>query len=220
MAEDFTTYTEVDPNNHITVIAPKVAWNGLSAQESAYVYFDKGVDFFNSNLTHTLEVEGTSYTGLYGRVIPWQLANQISDFRPMFTDKKRSIGFYFDIKAPRMILFEIVEGSNYFADASTLLNPATLYYLTIIRDEAIGSFGQLQCFIYSNSAKTVLVDTLTLSLNEKADFRYVYALNTDNFGNATTSVGYMQNLDLGEIPRGLFRRGLGRGLNRGIGRGL
>ena len=45
--EDFTGYTEVDPNTRIAVIASKVTWTALAKNEDAYVYKDFGADIKN-----------------------------------------------------------------------------------------------------------------------------------------------------------------------------
>jgi hypothetical protein len=73
---------------------------------------------------------------------------------------------------------------------------ATVYYLKIKRDEAVGTYGTLYCYIYSDSARTTLLDTLTVTLHtSKKDFQYIYGFN--NSADASTNIsGYSENLDL------------------------
>ena len=47
--ENFTEYTEVDPNARISVTKTRVTWTAITRQEEAYVYIDKGVDYFAGN---------------------------------------------------------------------------------------------------------------------------------------------------------------------------
>ena len=52
-----------------------------------------------------------------------------------------------------------------------ICNSDTLYWLGIERDEAV-DFGTLIGRIYDDSERTSLVDTLSVTLQEKVDFRY------------------------------------------------
>ena len=45
--EDFTTYTEVDTNNKITVFEDRIEFIQLRRDDEGYVYFDYGIDFFD-----------------------------------------------------------------------------------------------------------------------------------------------------------------------------
>ena len=51
MVEDYTTFIEIDPNNHITITsATKIDWSGLASNEVAHVYKSYGVDFFGDKV--------------------------------------------------------------------------------------------------------------------------------------------------------------------------
>jgi len=67
-------------------------------------------------------------------------------------------------------------GATDTIDSYTSLSQNTDYYLTLKRDEAIGTYGTLYAYIYSDSARTTLVDTLTVTLTEKQDFRYLFGM--------------------------------------------
>ncbi len=78
--ENFTTYTEVDPNSRITKTSTKVTWAALDRNETAYVYKDKGVDFFDGDFTHLLTVYMTTLVnGSY--VYAWALTNDLNSIR-------------------------------------------------------------------------------------------------------------------------------------------
>ena len=62
-------------------------------------------------------------------------------------------------------------------------------------------------YIYSDSERTILLDTLGINLHSsKKDYRYVYGLNTANSGAAGEQVGYVQNLNL-NLPEGVAFNG-------------
>src|SRR3972149_712527 len=76
--ENFTTYTEVDPNSRITVTSTKVSAAGLKRNESAYVYSDKGVNHFSADWGHLLTADDLLHlAGQDGIVEIWAVANDI-----------------------------------------------------------------------------------------------------------------------------------------------
>jgi len=197
--EDFTTYTEVDPNSRITVTADRSEWAGLDKNEDAYVYDDKGVNHFDGDFEHLLTIYAD--TGVEGaHVVPWALGNVIDSWIPMHDDRCLSISiFYPSTDAPRLDLDEWVGGVRQARD-SVNINIDTPYYLTIKRDENVGTYGTLYCYIYSDAARTNLVTTLSIALSEKADYRYIYVTQSAN-NNTTpyTQSGYSEDLDLQEV---------------------
>lgn len=200
MAEDFTTYTEVDPNSRITKTATRVTWTGLTRNEEAYVYDDKGSNFFAGNFTHYLTIKFTAKeTSCEGGI--WALTNLLDDLRGIDFD---SAGDYlalqfFNPTIPdelRLFLSEI-DGGAQAVSGNFLPTVGTVYYLKIVRDESVGSFGTLYCYIYSDAARTTLLSTLSVALNtSKKDFRYVHVIQTwDSTTNHATS-GYSENLTI------------------------
>ena len=55
--EDFTTYTEVDPGNDIAVTSNKVHWTLLSRASDSRVAKDFGVNHFDKDSIHEVELE-------------------------------------------------------------------------------------------------------------------------------------------------------------------
>jgi|GEM_PF-1428486 len=206
--EDFTTYTEVDPNSHITVTASRVAYAGLSTSEDAYVYKDKGVDHFAGDYEHLATVLIDAVTG-DGLVFNWVLANLINDMKGIADaagDYNGAATRYTNSDTSyKVSLYERVGASAYSDVYVGAVD--TIYYLKIKRDEGVGTYGTLYCYIYSDAARTNLLDTLTLTLHEKEDFRYIYACNSYNNASGFTITGYTENLDLQEaltiLPTGI-----------------
>lgn len=193
--EDFTTYTETDPNSRITVTSAKVSWSGLTRNETAYVYADKGAAHFSGDFTHHFDGESTSESASDSIGNFWMLANAVKNMQALDTDGDDYLAcFYFD-QTPLIFLRERDSSTNYqdfYSGAS-----ATQYWYECERDETVGTYGTIYLRIYSDSGRTTLLDTLSVTLHtSKKDFQYIYATNTLNSGTTSSHTGYVQNLDL------------------------
>jgi len=78
----------------------------------------------------------------------------------------------------------------------------TTYYNKVKRDEAIGDNGTLYMYIYSDAGRTNLLDTLSVALTSKVDFRYFYVAQNTDTGGADECYGWLENLDLQEASTG------------------
>lgn len=194
--EDLTTYTERDLGSNLTVTAPKVAFASLPRNVSSYVYADKGVNHFSGDYEHLIDVELTSFLS-YPVINMWCLANLIGDrYDLQVTQSGDMHSVSFITGTPVMYLQEHVAGSA--TSDSYNASTGTTYYLKIKRDEAVGANGTLYNYIYLDSDRTILTDTLSVALNEKEDFRYIYCVQSYNDGSALHGTGFAQNLDLQE----------------------
>lgn len=198
--ENFTTYTEVDPSECLTVAADNVAGESIPSNASNYIYKDKGVDHFNGDFIHYIDII-FSATTLGATVAIWLLANEIGSADVFDTENlsNNSIRWERNADGYRLILFER-DGANQYTDIAEGLITNTNYYLKIVRDENVGDYGTLYCYIYSDAARTVLVDTLTITLHtSKKDYRYIYPIAGYNQGGSYPATGVISNLDLNEI---------------------
>ena len=199
--EDLTTYTEVDPNGHITVDANTSTFTDLPRNEDAYVYKDKGVDHFNGDFEHLSEIYSSAGTAS-GMVYINVLANLVDDAKGIYAgggDMLTLLIHMDSANAPSLYMREYVAGTEYTAGPYAF-SPSTLYYLKFKRDEGVGTYGTLYCYLYSDAARTNLLTTLTLTLHAKKDFRYIYVTQTYNSATTEVITGYYQNLDLQEAP--------------------
>ncbi len=200
MIENFLTYPEVDPNNRVAVTSTRVTWAALDRNETAYVASDKGVDYFDGDFVHTVTVNMTALVnGSY--VNAWGLTNELNSFRVI----DNTNGDFLSVTLlgltagviPTINIYEC-DGGAVYSDSYTPASLTTLYYLTIVRNEAVGTYGTLYCYIRTGSHTGTLVDTLTLTLHTSTkDFRYVHAVNSDN-STATPypSSGYTEDLTI------------------------
>ncbi len=190
--ENFTTYTEVDPNSKITVIASKVSWSDLRSRNvDAYVYKDFGVNFFSGNFSINLTYRQISGSGQTAAGQCWTLANLVDDAQGIavasgdYLSIVCSVGVAANNKTIQ--LEELDGGTKHVSAADFDVTEGTDYYLTVSRDEAVGTYGTLTLKVYTDSARTTLVDTQTITLHSsKKDFRYLYGLQSRNTGDGGT----------------------------------
>jgi|APSaa5957512535_1039671.scaffolds.fasta_scaffold28984_2 hypothetical protein len=192
--ENFTTYTEADPNNKITITSTKVDVAALVNSDNAWVVDDKGAGNFDGDFEHLFEL----YTSSSGGNEPghWAMANAVND-RDGLKGGSEDYFYAWSYRGSQIGLDEYDNGTNY-QDFWGSASGSTLYYMTVERDEAVGTYGTLYLRIYSDLNRTTLLDTLTVTLHtSKKDFQYIYGFMNVGGGESTYS-GYTQNLDLQE----------------------
>lgn len=166
--EDFTTYTEVDPNNHLSKTFARVTATDLInwESESAYIYKDKGVGYFSGDFRHYIDIRCISGDFPAENTV-WGLLNALgSQFETDDTDKLM-VFFYAYTTNPKLYLRERYGGSHnqiaYDAEWDTT------YYLIIER-----KYSTLTCEIYSDSDRTDLLETLSRELHSIDSYRYIF----------------------------------------------
>lgn len=205
MAEDFTTYTEVDQGDKIVVdSAIKVSWTGLASRWlHGYVYKDFGVDHFNGDFTHKFETQYSGISDVAVLVSSWVLGNTVGDLRIIVAGSGDAHSFHLYNGGTPSFRLWIVEGGATSADEWASPSASTTYFVEIVRDDDGGSnnTGRLTAYIRTGSHSGVLQDTLVVdcAAGEQNDFRYIYAVSTyDDSSSVEISSGYTQNLDVGE----------------------
>ena len=79
--EDFTTYTEVDPNSHITITdANTIDFAALDQDETAYVYRDLGAAFFDGDFEHLIAAQVTAQNSSAITNV-WAMTNSLNDWQ-------------------------------------------------------------------------------------------------------------------------------------------
>lgn len=207
--EDFTTYTEYDEGDDITVDSNTLTFSALQTRgDTYYVYDDKGSAHFDTDWEHR-ELVNISY--IYTSGLPllphWCVCNSpdldwydlheaTSDYHIAYA--RRYLG------TQSFYLAEYDESIGY-SDYYDGFGLSTTYYMTLERDEGIGTYGTLYEYIctgnYYGESGSNLVDTLAVTLHEKADFQYIYTLMSYDTGDQGYSAsGYVEDLDLQEGP--------------------
>lgn len=194
--EDFTTYTKTDPNSRLTVTGSKIAAARLRRNESVFVYDDKGVDHFDA-LDVDFEVFQDSAGVEDGRA-SIGFSDTINDCTAWEPDAVHCEIVDQGSRATAVgPLFFLFRGAHEAADSTTNLSEDTVYYCTLSR--AAGS-DTVTLKIYSNTSRTTLVDTLTVTGYRRAKYRYAFGMVNRNDGYPFGYTGYFQNMDLKEGP--------------------
>ena len=206
LIENFTSYTETDPNAHIAVTASRVTWSLQNRNEDAYVYKDKGAAYFSDNFNCKLTVKFTDGATLSASVIlgVWSITNLIDDLNGIDTANGDFLAIISANNTTVDYALQMVEcdaGTQYLSTAYTLTPTgytSPTVYLTIVRDEAVGTYGTLYLYIYSDAARTTLLNTQSLALHtSKKDFRYIFTSHSWNTGEASLyQSGYAEGLEV------------------------
>ncbi len=188
MAEDLSTYSEVDPNSHISATSSRMTGTNINRNETAYAYYDKGADYFdaldidfdikatNLDSNDILGVFGISntlnHTGAFGK----------SDIKVIFY--KPSGG--------SMGLYIIANTSD-----NMTISLDTIYYCTLER--SAGS-ANVSLKVYSDAARTTLLDTLAVTLETASTkHRYIFGISSQYTNNNYAANGYVENVVINAV---------------------
>ena len=187
-AEDLGDYTEVDPNSHITINnATDVTLNGLTRNEDAKLYIDHGANYWSGDWDWKFNVYGDTDADTQNAIsMPVTLTNSLDNPKAIDVAGGSWQGWwvYDSASVHRMCLYECASGGLYGDIYSAPIN--SRIWINYKRDDSVGSYGELTGLCYSDAYST-LVDTLTLSLHAKIDWRYVHWVVSwhDNGGDAS-----------------------------------
>lgn len=184
--EDFTTYTEVDVPGNLTVIADTITAVNVDRDESIYVYKDYGHNYFDDlNWEFEIYVNSASLVNSLGATF---LANSVGS---MDTYGTTEVGLYTtDAGTADLILCrgKLVAGDVF----NGVLN--TPYYVTITRP---AGGDVVTAYIYTDAARTALVDTLTVAGFGATKWRYAYGFTSYNIPLAAADWdGYVKDMKL------------------------
>lgn len=210
--EDFTTFTEVDPNSHISKTSTRITFSGLLHEESAYVYIDKEEGHFGEDFDHLFDVELTGsggtqdvYVGVWGLWVTKQADDNADEKENADANHEGlTVVFVWDISASTLMIFlrEINDGTIY-SDYCNTLSKDTRYYIRIKRDDDFGDYGRAYCDVYTSALDRTNEENAVwngvLDLHSREDYRYLYGLQSRtgavDWGNID---GFVENLDLQE----------------------
>lgn len=191
VAEDLTTYTEVDANGRISVSATTANVTALTRAEDAYLYYDYGAGYFSASFSIDFDFNAirTTDAGTTAFFIS-SMANSVDDFKDIddASGDAITVGYKPSLTASYywIDLLEL-DGGTQYADTTGAgaLSYGTTYYYTMYRNDNEGDYGTIYLYIYSDDARTSLIDTLSVALHSsKKDYRYLYAVQSLNTGDA------------------------------------
>ena len=159
--ENFTTFTEQDDTgDHIqepsaTHVDAKLYKNG-----NACLYKDYGANHFGSSWEHKIDIKLVSYATSFSNIIAMVGTDKGSQTYLMNNAKSALYIFlFYGSGVNKLAIREMYQGSVYESSAYAITT-GTMYYLTLKRNGT-----SFTCKVYSDSARTNLLDTLSLTLN-------------------------------------------------------
>ncbi|MEA3226722.1 MAG: hypothetical protein U9Q07_12300 [Planctomycetota bacterium] len=175
--QDFTSYTEVDPNSRIVVnSATKITVTQLPRNEDSRVYYDCAcapADDFD----HDLETTCTDSSSDLAIGPFWAVSNVVDDGYYWAVNNSQAVQCYWYVPyGGASVDIRIYDTEVGASDASVSLSKDTKYYVTIDRPSAT----QVRCRIYSDSSRTTLVDTLTDTTTSGRTWDHFFAVNAWN----------------------------------------
>lgn len=183
--QTYTGYSETDTASRLTVAANTLTIASLDTDEDMRLTYDFGASYFSGDFEHTLKINVTVGTGTeecYVWAMTDSVANPIGVLITANTD-------LIALKWSNATLVLLERNSTVTtSDTSSALSLATDYYLRVVRDEAVGTYGTLYCYIYTDREYCKLVDTLTVTLTETTmkDWRYLWACSSVGDGAGST----------------------------------
>jgi hypothetical protein len=198
--EDFVEhYTEVDPASDITVNdSEQIYFSSVQKQTDCYVYSDQGVDFFDGDFTHEFEARINTGWETLATIHFWSLSNNLGSAQDHVDNSWDflSIEGFPDSGGSRDYRIYVVEINNGSWQNGTYFElwDDTWYYFRVIRDESVGSYGQLRVEVYTDAARTNLFESQNLALTEKQDFRYQQVVTGHGSTGTEQCSGYVQKL--------------------------
>ena len=177
-------WTENDVPGVITVMANRATAAAFTRGDNSYFYRDMGAGHFAGNLDHDLTVFYSSTSANLGRWGVWGLSN-VTNYE-YGTGGSQNQGLFVALLTTAGGNFYIDIGQNNYAvsDRSIPLNKDQEYFLTIKRTGTLFS-----CNIYSNAARTILVDTISCAVSMVA-YRYIYAAFPEGGSTGSPAYGY------------------------------
>lgn len=180
--EDFSTYTEVDNGSDITVVTGTITADTQRRDANNSVYKDFGASYFG-NFVHEFTLRINAATQ-YGRAGIWSLSNVAAATIGDISAANNGYYAYIEAEPFNHVRFYLVNEQLDSTDsiplyASTIpYNTANTVYITITKTSS-----DLSMSIYSNAARTTLVDTLTVSRDSNT-YRYLATLSSQEDGNS------------------------------------
>lgn len=194
---DYTLDTVVDPNVDMSIVANKITVITMRRDVVAYEYFDHGIGHFVA-FEHLFDAQlnDTGSNGFNGVHV---LANAIGNTLELETVDDHHVKvwvFNNNSNFTGVILREWHNGSSYQDTDVTTLSLNTPYYYTF---KYIPATKVLTCKIYSDSGRTSLINTLSLTLQAAVTWRYRYSTSSRTSSAGEEWSGWLANTDLQEV---------------------
>lgn len=193
VAQDYTTYTEVDSSSVISIQSSTQIYANVQNRYVAYVYYDGGENAYG-DFVATFSKQG-AYLTANGICVYFMVANSINDAYHITQNNGYSLYCWsigIDSNNVYFKLTENVGGTEYTDTSDSTYNMVGYHYITVTRNG-----DSLTEEIYSDSDRTTLLETLSLTLHDSdLAYQYVYAVSGYNNGGTYYNRNYMRDLNI------------------------
>lgn len=170
--EDLTTFTEVDSDGDITITADSCAYDTMRRDAVSYVYKDYGAGYFGDfsiDFEFAISAQSLANNMIFG------LSNTIGTLTDHDTanDGLTILGYHSGSSIGVYLVDYPTANNDSYTTAGSAIGPI---YATFVRSGTTATF-----YIYSDSNRSVLVDTLTVTCSNTT-YRYLYVLASLNSG--------------------------------------
>lgn len=176
-------YTESDAGGYLSETATHVTATSLPYNISSYLYKSFGAGYFTGSAYIEGEFNITSSTGTTAQSLIFgfsdTLGPQVGTVNASFFRALRASGS-FQIAVVRYESSSATVGSG-----SVNLSTGTTYYYRAGFLSALGQYGALTFQIYSDSARTIKVDSVILTRTVSGTYEYLYPQLSVNSGSST-----------------------------------
>jgi len=168
--EDFTTYTEVDEDNDITVSQNQITVDTMRRDAASYVHKDFGSGAFG-DFEIQFEATCSAVSGNGASVVVLGLTNSGFTHEDALQNNEGILVYFYysSYLSPTDQVVALMRGSDQTQDLYYFSSIPSTFYFTLTRS---GSTVDLK--IYSDAARTNLLDTLTVS--DGTVYRYLSPL--------------------------------------------
>lgn len=203
--EVLTGYTEQDTPNRLSETASAVTITGLANNENVFLYKDFGAGYFttsfsvfgNFTVTSSSGVNSAFACGVNDQPVAWVTASG--------TDN----GLIFNTVEPGGGVIQVtlrqknagVQTYSTLPVFSGAFN--TTYYYDFRRIPSLGQYGSIWIGIYSDAARTSLIDSLAFSLTGSHTYQYFCPVQSLNNGLTVTHSGTNANITLATPVEGV-----------------
>ena len=189
--EDFTTFTETDSGNDITVTATKCAVDLMRRDAVSHVVKDYGAGYFGNFLHHIDALITTGDVQL--RVGVWAILNLAGrTIDQMDADNQGTMVTFYRWSTGE---FGLIFKDHTDNDQDALQIGKTPPYQRYLIIERAGTVGT--CKIYTDSSRSTLEDTLSIPAITSTTYRYLeVSFSEGDPGQTARGTGDIENLDL------------------------
>jgi len=191
--EDFTTWTESDPNNRLSQTAPRSTWNGLVRTDSnTYLYKNKSGDLQNFTYYFKLRITAINYSTSTIRLM-LDIVQTLDDYQGNRGGNKTQFGLQIRSNSSTTqfyyYLAETWNGIQYLSTQGATFNRNTDYYVKMVK-----SGTSFSVYWYSDSGYSNLLSSKTLTLHANHNLPYMMMPQSIDLNNAVGTSGYVENL--------------------------